>query len=297
MTEPDAVATSNGPRFALLTKSYLPDLERCELLVDSVQRCCPDFRHYLVVDRVDVPAFRHLGDRAELIVSEDLLPFWTYRSRRRGIWVSRHFPYTRGWMMQQVLKIEAASQLDADMFVCCDSDVAFVRPFSPPRLMTHEDGRDRFGLLDVEFDNDDVTRWTEFACELLGVDVDTIQARGHVGELVCWSQAHVRGMIDRIAEVADAPWFQPLVRARTFSEYILYGVYVREVLGYPASSHFPSTDPLCLGLWEADVTPERIERFFTDELSEENLAVMIYSKGGVSPADYRSLVERCWDTW
>ena len=279
-------------RFALLTKSYLPDLERCELLVDSVQRCAPDLTHYLVVDRIDYPAFRHLGDRAEIILSEDLLPFGAHRTSRRAYWLTRHAWPTRGWIMQQILKIAAARQLESDYFICCDSDVAFVRPFSPSRLMANGD----VGLLDVAFVNDDVRSWTQFAAGALGVDRAHLDVRGHVGELVCWSQEHIVGMTERMQSVTGSHWYRPLLRARSFSEYILYGVYVREILGYPAASHFPSTDPLCLGLWERNLTDQRLETFFAEQVQAENIAVMVYSKGGVDPQRYRSLVERCWES-
>ena len=47
--------------FAIITPSYPPDLERCALLVESLDRCCPGAKHYLIVDRRDISLFRRLA--------------------------------------------------------------------------------------------------------------------------------------------------------------------------------------------------------------------------------------------
>ena len=46
--------------FAIVTPSFLPDLPRCELLVEFLERVSPQVPHYLIVDRRDLAAFRHL---------------------------------------------------------------------------------------------------------------------------------------------------------------------------------------------------------------------------------------------
>ena len=46
--------------FAVVTPTYLPDLRRCELLAESLDRCAPHVPHYLIVDRRDRSAFSHL---------------------------------------------------------------------------------------------------------------------------------------------------------------------------------------------------------------------------------------------
>ena len=50
-------STPPPSRCTLVTPTYLPDLARCELLVESVQRCCPGLPHHLIVDHRDLAHF------------------------------------------------------------------------------------------------------------------------------------------------------------------------------------------------------------------------------------------------
>src|SRR5882724_23612 len=64
----------DGSSFAIVTPTYWRDLTRCELLVESLDRCAPSVPHYLIVDRRDRSTFAHL-DRGQhrIIESESLL--------------------------------------------------------------------------------------------------------------------------------------------------------------------------------------------------------------------------------
>src|SRR5258708_30679203 len=57
--------------FAVVTPTYLPDLARCELLADSLDRMAPHIPHYLIVDRRERLIFTDLeGGRRRLLQSE-----------------------------------------------------------------------------------------------------------------------------------------------------------------------------------------------------------------------------------
>lgn len=278
-------------RSTLVTPTYLPDLARCELLVESVQRCCPGLPHHLIVDHRDRRHFEHLADRATIITSEDLLPWWVHRlPGPKSIWLSARSRPTRGWIVQQILKIAAASQLDADLSVFCDSDVAFVRTFTTDLVMRGES----VGLLDVDFTNDEIRRWTAVAATLLGIDAESVPLRGHVGNLVCWRRENVVALTARIEEVTGTDWRAALMRLPTFSEYILYGLHTRAVLGYERAGHHPFPAPLVKASWGVDMTDEwAIDEFF-DDLEPDAVAVMIHSKDRVDPASYRAHLELLW---
>jgi hypothetical protein len=47
--------------FAIVTPTCLPDLARCELLAESLDRSAPAVPNYLIVDRRDRSAFNHLA--------------------------------------------------------------------------------------------------------------------------------------------------------------------------------------------------------------------------------------------
>jgi Family of unknown function (DUF6492) len=283
---------SRAPTVALVTPTYRGDLARCELLVESARRCCPTIEHRLVIDRRDLGHFRHLQDRATIVVSEQLLPRFTWRvPGARSIWVTPTSRPTRGWIVQQVLKLAAASMADADVSVFCDSDVTFVRPFTASDVV---DEHSSVGLLDVDFVNDEVRHWTGVASSLLGLAPELAAPRGHVGNLIAWRRENVVALTQHIAKVTGHDWRTALMRLPTFSEYVLYGVFVRGVLGYPGSGHHPSIVPLVKASWGQDLHGDRaLDRFLT-ELDPQTVAVMIHSKDQVSVERYRATVERCW---
>ena len=278
--------------FTLITPTYLPDLARAELLVESVQRCSPGLRHHLIVDHRDLKHFRHLGDRATIITSEDLLPWWMHRlPGRRSLWLSLRSRPARGWIVQQIRKIAAAAQVP-DVAIFCDSDVAFVRSFQPSLALS---SGDTVGLLDVEFVNDDIRRWTDSAHKLLGLEPAAAPPRGHVDSMVCWRKDNVLAMIDRMQHVAGTDWRAALLRLPTFSEYILYGVHTRAILGYERARQHPSKLPLVKPSWGLDLNdPVVFDRFFA-ELDPATVAVMIHSKDGFVPARYRERLVAFWD--
>lgn len=280
-------------KFTLITPTYRPDLARAELLIESVQRCCPGLEHHLIVDHRDLAHFRHLSDRATIIASEDLLPWWMHRlPGRRSLWLSLRSRPNRGWIVQQILKIAAASQVAADVSIFCDSDVAFIRAFNPANTLV--DG-DSVALLDVEFVNDEVRAWTDVAGQLLGLDENDLSPRGHVGNLICWRRDNVLAMTKRIENVTGIDWRTALMRLPTFSEYVLYGAHTRAVLGYEGARHHPSTLPLVKASWGLDLADARTLDTFFSVLDPATVAVMIHSKDGIDPHRYRNHLAAMWD--
>lgn len=281
--------------FTLITPTYLPDLARAELLVESVQHCCPGVPHHLIVDHRDLAHFRHLSDRTTIITSEDLLPWWIHRlPGRRSVWLSLRSRPNRGWIVQQILKIAAASQVEADVSIFCDSDVAFVRPFTPVPTLTGAGGNS-IALLDVEFVNDEVREWTDTARSLLGLDSETLTPRGHVGNLICWRRNNVVAMIERIEKVTGSDWRTALMRLSTFSEYVLYGAHTRGVLGYERAGHHPSTLPLVKPSWGLDLSDAKAFDDFFSVVDPATVAVMIHSKDSIEPAHYRDRLVEQWN--
>ena len=89
LTESNSIERADHS-FAVVTPTYLPDLKRCELLAESLDRCAPQVPHYLIVDRCDRSAFRHLErEQRQLIESEALVGNWMLRMPgRKGFWLS-----------------------------------------------------------------------------------------------------------------------------------------------------------------------------------------------------------------
>jgi hypothetical protein len=285
-------AEKPDPSFAVVTPTYFPDLARCELLAESLDRIAPEVPHYLIVDRRDRAAFRHLeGGRRRLIESEALVGKWLRRMPgRKGYWLSLRAPPVRGWIIQQILKIASIKAIPERTLVFCDSDTAFFRPFDHDDLLIGG----KVGLLDVEFINDETRRWTATARQLLGLPAHDGGYRQHVGNMICWNRETIEAMQRQIETSTGVYWQVALARTLRFSEYIIYGTFVREVLGYDATDHAPSPAWLVKASWGIELTSDAaIDAFFAD-FDPRTVAVMVHSKDGIEPARYRHHLERRW---
>ncbi len=292
MSEPSSEPEQRSPTAALVTPSYRPDLARCETLVESVERFGPGLHHYLVVDRRDRRHFQHLeSPDTSILTSEELLGG---RLRRlpsdRSIWVSPTHRPVRGWIVQQVLKLSMPEHLNEDVLVFCDSDTAFIRPFGIDDFLISG----KPGLLDVDYQSPDVHRWTDTACALFGLDVADVPVRNHVGNMICWRRDIALAMLELIRERGNRKWQTTLLKQSSISEYMLYGVFVRSVIGYEAAGHVPSTIPLVKPSWEHDIKSSAgLDEFFS-EFEPETIAVMLHSKDNVPVTEYRHHLERIW---
>lgn len=276
-----------------MTPSYLPDLERCEILAESLDRLAPHIPHYLIVDRRDRAAFSHLcRGRRQLIESEAIVGKWMWRTPgRKGLWLSLNALPVRGWIIQQILKIGAIEVIPERTLAFCDSDTVFFRRFDRDNLLV--DGK--IGLLDVDFINDDIRRWTLTARRLLGLAHHDLDFRGHVGNMICWNRETVQAMQRRIEISTGLNWRIALARTPSFSEYIIYGVFVREVLGYQAVDHAPSGVPLVRPSWNIALTSDAaIDGFFAD-FDPRTVALMVHSKDAVDLTRLRDHLEHWWN--
>jgi Family of unknown function (DUF6492) len=278
--------------FAIVTPTYWRDLTRCELLVESLDRCAPSVPHYLIIDRRDLPTFAHL-DRGQhkIVESESLLDkdFWQMPGRS-GWWLSLRAPPVRGWIMQQIKKIAAIKAIPEQTLVFCDSDSAFLRHFRRANLLVQE----KMGLLDVNYVNDDIRQWTAAARRLLGLPQSEDGYRNHVGYLICWNRETVEALQRRIEHITKTRWQMALARSLNFSEYTLYGVFVREVLGYDATNHAPSDVPLIKTIrGRASKNGSEIDNLFSD-FDPQTIGIMVHSKDGIEPHQFRHRLEEQW---
>ncbi len=277
-----------APTLAFVTPSYPPDMERCALLVESLDRFGPTFKHYIIVDRADMPVFAHLASaRTILIEAESIIDKRFIRIPWKGSsWYNWRALPMRGWISQQVYKLAAVKLLPEDILVMTDSDTTFVRPFTVDNFLV--DGKT--GLLDVDYCAGMVPTWTGVATKILRLKAQP-PLRGHVGNLIAWRREHIVALHALIERTTGLPWQIAIARQRTFSEYILYGIYIRQVLGYDASHHAPSTRALVKQPWDYDLSSQAGLKAYFDAIEPDNIAVMIHSKDGLPVSAARPLFE------
>lgn len=285
-----------GPA-AIVTASYAPDFERCRLLCETMDRFVSGFsKHYLLVEHGDVAAFRALESPRRIVVDErDLLPSWLHCMPdptslfRRRVWVSTKTKPLRGWHVQQLRRIAIAAHTSEAVLVYVDSDVAFLKPFDCTAFS--RDGRVRLFRRDGalhEADGREHVTWSRNAGTALGIDVLAVSPHDYIATLIAWRRAAVAGMCRRIEEQTGRPWAATLGLQRRFSECILYGRYVDEVIG--GEGHFVGSEEFCRVHWTGSPMSDAEFRAFVDDMAPEQVAIGMQSFIGTDLGRIRSLL-------
>lgn len=288
--------TQDALKFALITPSYAADFERCQLLVESVERCLTgDTKHYIVVDRRDIKLFRPLtSSKVHLLVVEELLPPYFFRvPGLKNWWISLRTLPVRNWILQQLVKISVCDVLDENVLVFCDSDNTFIRAFNIHSCLTQNN---RLALLKVDFQNQDIYQWTEVSQKILGIKDKMINPATYVSNMITWYKPNIVKMRNYIEQINQTDWIRVLCRYRNISEYMLYGIFVDYVLGLEEANHFLFDTELIKPSWSIPLnTEDEIGKFFEpSQFKDSHIGVMIHSKDNVSISSYAEKIKKFW---
>jgi hypothetical protein len=289
------------PTVAFVTVSYAPDRDRCALLCRSLDALAPmTADHVIIVDRADLPQFSELeSGRRHIIATEDILPnrVWRLEARRVGL-RSNVFLHLgkpiRGWLVQQLVKLAVCRDLAADVIVHADSDVVLVRPFETRALLDH-DGRVRLYRAPEAIDArlPEHVRWHRTAERLLGLDASPTPLPDYITSFVPWRRDNTTLLLEYLDRRFRRSWMRVISNARDFSEYILYGRFVSEVVG-DVGGQFASASSLCRDYWGHEPLNNGELESLLDGMSEGHIAVSITAKAGMNPDSYASVLERRW---
>jgi hypothetical protein len=274
--------------YALVTPSFRLDFERCALLVESVDRWVDSsVRHYIIVDRRDVPLFKPLlTRRTELLVVEDIVPRWLIRIPGiRRFWLSLKTRPIKNWILQQIVKLSIPSAVSDDVLLNTDSDVFFVAPFNPR-------DQERAGAVPLFVEsgqrglipsND---RWHIVASQLLGIEPETSYDTNFINNVVPWRRLNVLAMQERLHASTGKLWQLALAPQSAFSEYILYGMFNERILG-AASGHWADATQRTSSYWgTVPLTQAQLEKLKSDRTANQH-SVMISAKSRTLVADIR----------
>jgi hypothetical protein len=287
------------PSVAFVTKSYGPDLERCELLCRSVELLAPDTRHWIIVDARDHAAFRALENaRTRIVTTEELLPRRVRRFEVYGtgknIWLGARTPPIRGWLVQQLAKFAIAFTAPEDVLIHADSDIVLIRPFRE-ELLLDEAGALRLFRVPQTIGEElpGHVRWHQTAERLLGLPPRPVPLPDYISGLVPWSRETAVSLLREIEARSGRDWMRTLARAQDVSEYILYGRYVEDA---PARANGRPGDSLslCRCYWGSEPLTNPELESFVDEAAPNEVSIMVSAKAGMRPADYAEVFERRW---
>lgn len=272
--------------FAVITPSYTPDFERCQLLARSVQKFVQPATHYIIVTQKDFPLFQQLqGPRTEILVVESLIPRWLFKvPLLKNGWFSLKTPPVRNWILQQIVKLAAGFQIDKDVLIYVDSDLSFIRPLNLQTLVRG----DRVRLFRAEQDRP-IEEWDLATAKLLGLPPQKFP--NYLHGIVTWRHDNVVKLFQHLEAVSGRGAIETLCRSWHLSEYQLYGAFVEHFLP-ERSGHFREPYGLCKEYWNpVNLSDAELEDFLSN-IGPECVAVMISAKAGISPARYQALLEK-----
>ena len=262
---------------AVITPTWIPDAEQFEELHRSVLKHTSESTvHHVIVPWAHRSRFaQYRSARCRIWHHPELLPRRNVRMPG-GVWVNllRPWPPVRGWVMQQVAKIAVAARMDADVVLLADSDSILVRPTCAEDLIC--------GDKPVLYRADDAVHdtmerhvfWHCVARRILGLPAaPPPPMHDYVGPFGVWDPAMVRAMQDRIAKTTGRNWVNAFTGELHISEFIVYGVFMDEVIGTPTlmDKHF------CHNYYERTPLDAKSAVTFADRMSEEAIGIMISS--------------------
>lgn len=238
---------------AVITPSFAGDADLfAELQPSVLEHTSAQTVHHVIVPAADEPLFvRYSGPRCQVWTYPDLLPRRFVRLPRDGFWMNTRRPWLpiRGWILQQALKIAAAAMVDAAAVLVADSDVVLVRPTSTETFVA--DGQIRLYRVEkaVHAGMDSHIRWHQVARRLLGLAPPPgLPLPDYISPLNVWEPPIVRAMLGHIGDVTGRNWLDAFTSQLHISEFILYGLFVDEVLGQTARPPLDTT--ICHNYWE-----------------------------------------------
>jgi hypothetical protein len=285
------------PTAAIVTASYAPDFERCRLLCETVDRQVSGVaHHYILVEHRDMALFRQLQNNRRTIVDErDLLPPWLHAFDdplslfRRRIWLSLKTMPLRGWHVQQLRRIAIAAHASEDVLIFCDSDVAFLRPFHCGAFWRNDKVRlfRRDGVLSGS-GHEEHRIWSRNAGSALGIDETVVSTHDYISTLIAWRRETVTAMCAEIERVHGRAWVQVIGSVRKFSECMIYGRYVDDVLG--GAGHFHGSEEFCRVHWTGEALSDDDFRRFVAAMAPEQVAIGMQSFIGTDIGRIRRLI-------
>jgi hypothetical protein len=282
---------------AVITPSFRGDAE----IFSDLHRSVLDFTpagtvHHVFVPQQDKQLFsRYEGPRCRVRTSSELMPRRYIRIGRGDSYLNalRPWPPVRGWITQQAIKIAAAAGLDADVVLVADSDVVLVRPVSARRftaagrpLLFREDDGVNAGMQRHLI-------WHRVARELFGLPpAPPPPLPDYVSSFNFWEPAAVRAMQQRIQETTGRDWLDAFTSQLHISEFMLYGIFVDEVLS--AGGPRPQSDTaVCHNTWQTTPMDHGEAIAFADRLGPDAVAMMISAKSHTPVEIRRAAIGRC----
>jgi hypothetical protein len=283
---------------ALLTPTHAKDIERFDLLCESMDRYVTGHeRHYVIVNDDDLPLFRkYASDRRVIAPSSAYLPSWLWAAPRflafngRRVWVSPIAKPIHGWHVQQLLKISGALQATEDRACLVDSDNLFFREFDARSYACGEKTPLYLNRAALSGREPKHAVWTRNAFRLLGLPEPLFPADDYVGNIIVWDKEALQAMTGEIRLATGMNWQLALCRTRQFSEYLLYGHFVAHAPQF-RERHRIVEKSLACAYWDEEQLDETWVRAMLENAEPQMVALCIQSYSRTSVPEIRSAMQ------
>jgi hypothetical protein len=140
----------------------------------------------------------------------------------------------------------------------------------------------------------DHIRWHRSAEKVLDLRPSDLPMSDYISTLVPWKRENAIALVEHVEKTTGRHWIRALAAEWDVSEYVLYGRFVRDVLGVEAGQ-FLSSSPLCLDYYKrVPLTVPELTTFL-ESVAPDVVAVSLTAKAGMNPDDYIQLLERRWE--
>jgi hypothetical protein len=281
-------------KFCLVTPSYAPDFQRCWLLSKSIEQfALSRFTHYIIVDQQDYSLFTKLKNSyTEIIAKEEILPWWLNKLpffTKKNLWLSWKSLPVRGWLLQQLIKLAIANYIEEEILVFADSDVTFIRPFDFHQYLQGERVRFFSEPDSVKIDDNHLPQWYSHASRLLDTRFPKFPVSNYMSQLIFWRRNNVLQLHNFLEQTYQRNWIETLCNSWHLSEYILYGVFIEQVIK-GNSGHYLDHQDICHNYWlEKPMSNQELKKFFA-EIKHHQIATMISAKANIPVDNYLNLV-------
>jgi len=139
----------------------------------------------------------------------------------------------------------------------------------------------------------DHVRWHRVAEQLLGLDPSPTPLPDYITSFVPWRRQNAVALLDFLDRRFSRSWMRTIASAWDFSEYVLYGRFVSDVLG-EEGAQFATPWSLCRDYWEREPLTEAEVDALVESMSADQVAISITAKAGMTPTSYASVLGRHW---
>jgi hypothetical protein len=282
-------------KLAFLTPSYGPDFAVFESLHKTVLRYTDiDVVHHVVVPSADMDLFRRLSSaRLRIHNSTDVLgrSFVSVYglaqvmralrlssfSKVQAINLRKPWVPLRGWIIQQIVKLAMAAEIESDVTLIVDSDVVIVQPIDISAFTRNGAVRLYKWANVVGPHMPQHVKWLAAARTLLDLPESTSESQpDYIAGFISWDPVIVRRMLNQISALSETDWRSRIAGELYFSECMLYGTYV-EHFGSKRDRSFIEPDTLCKSYWSTQALTEADATKFAASVGKDCLAVQIQS--------------------